>query len=208
MAPPAEPAAKGHIIYCTTNCFGAPFPDAEGRPIKLSVLCVSEDGSTIACIQETDYPAGSGCPMVLALNKSKTKLFTIAGANGIAVFDVNPADAGKVTSGPVCSPTAAETMPTPLGNFPAWVTVDPAEENVFVANFFQATLTALPFDKATCKLGDAVESKPVHPGTPQKVLDQIDPNAEPGPFGAGFPENGCHPHGMSIHPSGKWIVLG
>ena len=199
-----------HVVYCSTHCYGAPFPDPEGRPPVLSVFAVSEDGKEISLVQETPYPKGTGCPMVLQLNKSKTKLFSIAGVNGIAVFDVDQSDQGKVVGGKevVCSPVTPETMPTPLGDFPAWVTIDPAEETVYTANFFAQSMSAMSFDKTTNKCGTPMMSKPKHPGTPEKVLNNVDPNVEPGPFGAGFPENAAHPHGISIHPSGKWLVLG
>jgi len=206
-------APKDHVVYCTTRAYNAPFPDTDGRPPVLSVLSLSADGTAISVVQETEYSVGTGCPMVLQLNSSRTKLFTVAGVHGVAVFDVDPADRGKVVGGkaPVCSPVTAENMPTPLGVFPAWVTIDNTngEETVYSCNFFAQTVTALPFDKATNKCGAPVaECRPSHPGVPAKVTKNLDPNEEPGPFGAGFPENGCHPHGISIHPSGKWLVLG
>jgi len=112
-------------------------------------------------------------------------------------------------SGPVVSPTRAESLPTPLGVFPAWVTVDNDDATVYSCNFFSKDVTALPFDKTSNTCGAPIGvCTPEHPGVPDKVVANLDPNAEPGPFGAGFPENGCHPHGISIHPSGKWMVLG
>jgi len=204
-------AAGQHIIYCTTKAYGAPFPDAEGRPVILSVLAIDKKGTAMRIVQEVEFPKNTGGAMVLQLNKSKSRLFSVAGANGIAVFDVDMRDEGKVVGGrpPVCSPTTTESMPTPLGVFPAWLTVDPAEETVYSCNFFSKDVTALPFDKASCQCGAPIGvCTPEHPGIPDKVLASLDKDAEPGPFGHGFPENGCHPHGLSLHPSGKWLVLG
>jgi len=146
---------------------------------------------------------------VLQLNKSRTRLFSTAGAHGIAVFDVDMHAQGKVVGGPVCSTTRVESMPTPLGVFPAWVTIDPTDDVVYSCNFFSKDVTAMAYDDAsrTCAAPFGV-CAPVHPGIPDKVIANLDPNAEPGPFGHGFPENACHPHGLSIHPSGKWMVLG
>jgi len=200
-----------HVIYATIKAYGAPFPDAEGRPPVLAVLALNKQGTSLRVVQETEFPKATGGVMVLQLNKKKSKLFVTAGTHGIAVFDVDMHDQGKVVGGraPICSPTTVEQMPTPLGVFPAWVTVDAAEQTVFSCNFFSKDVTALPFDKASNKCGVPMGvCTPEHPGMPDKVAASVDPNAEPGPFGHGFPENGCHPHGLSIHPSGKWLVLG
>ena len=35
-----EPSGKAHVLYATTRAYGAPFPDADGRPITLSVLAL------------------------------------------------------------------------------------------------------------------------------------------------------------------------
>ena len=159
-------AAGQHIIYCTTKAYGAPFPDAEGRPVILSVLAIDKKGTAMRIVQEVEFPKNTGGAMVLQLNKSKSRLFSVAGANGIAVFDVDMRDEGKVVGGrpPVCSPTTTESMPTPLGVFPAWLTVDPAEETVYSCNFFSKDVTALPFDKASCQCGAPIGvCTPEHP---------------------------------------------
>jgi len=199
-----------HVVYCVTHAYGAPFPDAEGRAPRLQVLSVSADGSTMTLVQEVAFPAGSGGLMTMQLNASNTKLVVSAGASGVAVFKVDPINKGRVVDGkpPVCSPVTSESMPTPLGVFPVWVSVCSADLTLYSCNFFAGTVTALPFDKVTGRCGaPSAVCTPTHPGTPQKALDAIDPNGESGPFGAGFPENGCHPHGIALHPSGKWLVM-
>ena len=285
---PDAASAAQHILYATVKCYGAPFPDAEGRPPVLAVLALDEQGTSLRVVQETEFPKATGGAMVLQLNKSKSKLFVTAGTHGVAIFDVNASDQGKVVGGPVVSPTRAENLPTPLGVFPAWITIDNADATLYSCNFFSQDVTALPFDETSSKCGAPIGvCTPKHPGVPEKVVAQLDPvraslprihlahsgpvpawpatrqhpchlsrhlchpsrhasfapspralevcthtvrsqrplkscahacaclgyvstrqNAEPGPFGAGFPENGCHPHGISIHPSGKWMVLG
>jgi len=208
----AEPTAERtaeHILYAMVRCYDAPFPDKEGRPPVLAVLALDTQGTSLRVVQETSLPKATGGAMVLQLNKSRSKLFVTAGTHGIAVFDVEMRERGKVLAGPVVSPTRSESLPTPLGVFPAWVTIDNDDAMVYACNFFSQDVTALPFDKTLNTCGAPIGvCTPVHPGVPEKVVANLDPNAEPGPFGAGFPENGCHPHGISLHPSGKWLVLG
>ena len=130
--------------------------------------------------------------MVLQLNKRKTRLFSVAGTHGIAVFDVDMHDQGKVVEGaaPVCSPTTEESMATPLGVFPTWLTVDAAEETVYSCNFFSQNVTALPFDQVSRKCGAPIGvCAPAYPGTPDKVAANVDQvsltqlGLRPGPIG-------------------------
>ena len=118
-----------HVVYCVTHAYGAPFPDAEGRAPRLQVLSVSADGSAMTLVQEVALPVGSDGFMTMQLNASNTKLVVSAGASGVAVFEVDPINKGQVVDGkpPVCSPVTSESMPTPLGVFPVWVSVCSAE---------------------------------------------------------------------------------
>ena len=62
----------------------------------------------------TTHPPTSGTmmPLIQYLSKDKTHLFTIAGKNGVVMYEVDPTDRGKIvtSSEPVCSPVTAEQV--------------------------------------------------------------------------------------------------
>ena len=196
-----------HVVYCVTHAYGAPFPDAEGRAPRLQVLSVSADGSAMTLVQEVALPVGSGGFMTMQLNVQH-QARRLGGRKRSGRLRGRPDQQGPGGGWQTASVLAGHVREHAhsAGRLPR---VDLGLlRGVYSCNFFAGTVTALPFDKVTGRCGaPSAVCTPTHPGTPQKALDAIDPNGESGPFGAGFPENGCHPHGIALHPSGKWLVM-
>jgi 6-phosphogluconolactonase (cycloisomerase 2 family) len=154
-------------------------------------------------------------PVVQALNAQKTRLFSTAGTNGIAVFEVDPSDRGKILTAkpPVCSAVTPEPLPTPYGVMPVDVTLDAKGETAFTCNFLAGTISALSINMGAGMLSAPTVCAPADPrdppGIPEKVK-KIGPSAAAQALGfpEGFPEDSPHPHGIACDPSGRWLVMG
>jgi 6-phosphogluconolactonase (cycloisomerase 2 family) len=198
-----------HAVYVTSHCFSAPIPDDQGRSPILSVLSLSEDGSTLELVQSVNLPEGTLMPTAMTMDASKTKLLTIAGKNGVVIYNVDPNDQGKIAGDePICSAVTPEPFPTPYGVMPIHVTLDATGENVYICNFLANSMSALTCDLASRRLSEPkvcpVPSKEI----PEKV-QKIGPSKAGQALGfpPGFPEDAAHPHSTAIDPSGKWLVM-
>ena len=169
----------GHTIYCAAHCYGAPIPDERTR--TLSVLSLSRDGSELGLLQQVPLPEGTLMPISQALNAARTRLFTTAGKNGIACYELDPSDQGKIVGAAVCSAVTPEPFPTPYGVMPVDITLDGKGENAFVCNFLMGTISALSIDMDNRSLSNPKLCAPGHSGIPEKVR-KIGPAKPPRPW--------------------------
>ena len=128
-------------IYCVAHCYNAPMPD--DRLPTLSVLELTQSGSELNLIQQINLPHGTLMPISQAINSDGTRLFTAAGIHGIACYELDPMDQGKVNGSAVCSAVTEEPLATPYGAMPVDICLDKCEENLFVCNFLSGTVSAM-----------------------------------------------------------------
>mmetsp|Transcript_20915 Transcript_20915/g.67694 ORF Transcript_20915/g.67694 Transcript_20915/m.67694 type:complete len:425 (-) Transcript_20915:40-1314(-) len=198
-----------HVVYCTAHVYGAPFPDEQGRRSSISALSLSDDGSQLTLVQQVPLPEGTLVPLVQTMNAARTRLFTIAGKNGIATYFVDPNNQGRfVSDEPVCSPTTPEPMPTPWGVWPIFITLDVTEAVAYCNHFIGASVSALAVDMEAGTLSQPRLTFPAYKGIPEKVK-KMEQSAAAKALGwpEGAPEDQAHPHGSAVHPGGKWLVV-
>ena len=193
-------------VYCVAHCYNAPMPD--DRSATLSVLALNQSGSELTLIQQINLPDGTLMPISQTINSDGTRLFTAAGIHGIACYELDPMDRGKVTGSAVCSAVTEEPLATPYGVMPVDICLDKSEENLFVCNFLSGTVSAMSVDRESRSLGQPRVCELKHAGVPEKVR-LLGPSeaAKELNFPEGFPEDASHPHGVACHPDGQWLVV-
>lgn len=200
-----QPAAEAGRIYCVAHCYGAPLPDH--RSPSLSLLTLDSSGKELTLVQQVTLPEGTLMPLSQVINRTATRLYTTAGTHGIACYELNPADGGKILEPPVCFAVTPEPLPTPYGVMPVDIALDKTEEKLFVCNFLAGTLSELTLNAEGQAVGSPKICSLEHPGLPEKVR-RLGPSAAAQELGfpEGFPEDASHPHGVACHPKGKWMV--